>query len=364
MSGEQVNEFETKQFIVFSLGDEQYGIDSLKITTIDRMKKITRVPKTPRYVRGVINLRGDIIPVMDLRAKFNLPIAEETDETRIIILKLEEISVGVVVDQVLQTIQLTNDSIESASSLINNSDSDYILGIGKVDGEIVTLLNFDKLVKLWLTGDDEVYVMTISFNELNNLQLDVLKEIGNIGAGNAVTSLAKMLDKRVDMAVPKARILGFDKVSQILGGEEVLVVGILLHVSGDITGSMMFTMDINAARQLVNILFGNKDSVSIEFDELELSALKEIGNILTASYLSALAGLTNLKILPSVPELAIDMAGAILSVPAIEFGKVGDSVLYIETEFSEGITKVFGDFLLIPDVDSYEVLLKALGVIE
>lgn len=205
--------------------------------------------------------------------------------------------------------------------------------------------------------------MTISFDKLNNLQLDVLKEIGNIGAGNAVTSLAKMLDKRVDMAVPKARILGFDKVTQILGGEEMLVVGILLHVSGDITGYMMFTMDIKAARQLVNILFGNKDTLSTEFDELELSALKEIGNILTASYLSALAGLTNLKILPSVPELAIDMAGAILSVPAIEFGKVGDSVLYIETEFSEGITKVFGDFLLIPDVDSYEVLLRALGVI-
>ncbi len=206
--------------------------------------------------------------------------------------------------------------------------------------------------------------MTISFDELNHLQLDVLKEIGNIGAGNAVTSLAKMLDKRVDMAVPKANILGFDKVTQILGGEEMLVVGILLNVAGDIKGSMMFTMDIHAARQLVNILFGNKVSSSLEFDELELSALKEIGNILTASYLSALAGLTNLKILPSVPELAIDMAGAILSVPAIEFGKVGDSVLYIETEFSEGITKVFGDFLLIPDVDSYEVLLKALGVIE
>jgi len=206
--------------------------------------------------------------------------------------------------------------------------------------------------------------MSISFGELNNMQLDVLKEIGNIGAGNAVTSLAKMIDKRVDMAVPKARILGFDKVSQILGGEEILVVGILLSVSGDITGSIMFILDVNAARQLVNILFANKDSTSLEFDELELSALKEIGNILTASYLSALAGLTNLRIMPSVPELAIDMAGAILSVPAIEFGKVGDSVLYIETEFSEGITKVFGDFLLIPDVDSYEVLLKALGVIE
>jgi len=205
--------------------------------------------------------------------------------------------------------------------------------------------------------------MTISFDELNNLQMDVLREIGNIGAGNAVTSLAKMIDKKVDMAVPKVKIMGFDKVSQILGGEEMIVVGILLNVTGDLTGNMMFILDTFAARQLVNILIGS-DSTSLSFDEMELSALKEIGNILTGSYLNALAGLTNLRILPSIPELAIDMAGAILSVPAIEFGKVGDSVLYIETEFSEGITKVLGDFLLIPDIDSYEVLLKALGVIE
>ena len=205
--------------------------------------------------------------------------------------------------------------------------------------------------------------MAISFDELSNIQMDVLKEIGNIGAGNAVTSLAKMIDKKVEMAVPKVKIMGFDKVSQILGGEEMIVVGILLSVTGDMTGIMMFVLDNHAARQLVNILLGSA-STSLEFDEMELSALKEIGNILTGSYLNALAGLTNLKILPSIPELAIDMAGAILSVPAIEFGKVGDSVLYIETEFSEGITKVFGDFLLIPDVDSYEVLLKALGVIE
>ncbi len=206
--------------------------------------------------------------------------------------------------------------------------------------------------------------MSISFDELNNIQMDVLREIGNIGAGNAVTSLAKMIDKKVDMAVPEVKIMGFDRVSQILGGEEILVVGILLNVTGDITGNMMFILDINAARKLVNILLGNHDETNLDFNELELSALKEIGNILTASYLSALAGLTNLKILPSVPELAIDMAGAILSVPAIEFGKVGDSVLYIETEFSEGITRVFGDFLLIPDVGSYEILLRALGVIE
>jgi chemotaxis protein CheC len=96
---------------------------------------------------------------------------------------------------------------------------------------------------------------------------------------------------------------------------------------------------------------------------MELSALNEIGNIIAGAYLSSLSTLTNMLITSSVPYMAIDMAGAILSVPAIEFGKVGDTVLYIETEFSEGSTKVVGDFFLVPDVDSYETLLKALGVI-
>ncbi len=143
-----LNDFDSRQFIVFSLGEEKFGVDSLSITTIDRMKTITRVPKTPDYIKGVINLRGDIIPVMDLRAKFSLPQVEETDETRIIILKLEEVSIGVIVDQVLQTIQLSGNDIENASSLINSAAAEYISGIGKIGGEIVTLINFEKLVKL------------------------------------------------------------------------------------------------------------------------------------------------------------------------------------------------------------------------
>jgi chemotaxis protein CheC len=99
-----------------------------------------------------------------------------------------------------------------------------------------------------------------------------------------------------------------------------------------------------------------------DFNEIEISALKEVGNILAGSYLSALSMLTNTNIMPSVPDLCIDMAGAILSVPAVGFGSVGNSVLYIETEFTDGNEKVSGEFFLIPDVDSYEILLKALGV--
>ncbi|HEX2944690.1 MAG TPA: chemotaxis protein CheC [Clostridia bacterium] len=205
--------------------------------------------------------------------------------------------------------------------------------------------------------------MATGIDDLNNLQLDVLKEIGNIGAGNAATALAKLLNRKVDMDVPRAKILGFTEVSEVLGGAELPVVGILLKVSGDLTGNIMFILQHKAASMLVNMLMCRPLDELHDFTEMDISALKEIGNILAGSYLSALSSLTNLTIMPSVPDLAIDMAGAILSVPAIEFGKVGDTVLYIETEFSEGFEKVVGDFFLVPDYDTYDVLLKALGVV-
>ena len=185
--------------------------------------------------------------------------------------------------------------------------------------------------------------MILNFDNLNNLQMDVLKEIGNIGAGNAATALAKLLKKKVNLDVPKVKVLMFQEVSEILGEAEIPVVGLLLAVTGDIRGSIMFILKNEAARGWVNILMGKPrcDEIEcIEFDEIEISALKEIGNILAGSYLSALSSLTGLNILPSVPELAIDMAGAIVSVPAIEFGKLADSVLYIETEFSEGVQRL------------------------
>ncbi len=204
--------------------------------------------------------------------------------------------------------------------------------------------------------------MVNGIDDLNNLQIDVLREIGNIGAGNAATALAKMLNRKVDMDVPRVKIMEFKDVSETLGSAESIVAGILLKVEGDLTGNIMFILQLKDAALLVDMLMGRQSEGLQEFSELELSALKEIGNILAGSYLSALSTLTNLKIMPSVPDLAIDMAGAILSVPAIEFGKVGDTVLYIETEFSDGDEKVVGDFFLVPDVETYDILLKALGV--
>ncbi|MBQ1171850.1 MAG: chemotaxis protein CheC [Lachnospiraceae bacterium] len=194
----------------------------------------------------------------------------------------------------------------------------------------------------------------------SNQYFDVLKEIGNIGAGNATTALAQLLQCKVDMKVPQIRLLEFSKVGAAIGGEEQLMAGVYLIVEGDITGSMMFLLEEKAAHSLVSKLMQTEQSEGA-FSEMELSALKEIGNIIVASYLNSLATLTGLKIMPSVPDLCIDMAGAILSVPAIEFGEIGDEILMIQTEFSDA-KALNGYFILVPDLESYDKILTALGM--
>ncbi len=211
----------------------------------------------------------------------------------------------------------------------------------------------------------------MDIKDINSFQADVLKEIGNIGSGNAATALSCMLNKKVDMKVPEVKIVEINKVGDMLGGAEAPVAGLLLRMTGDIGGYIMFILGLKEASTLVNIIMGKQsDDNNYEalpaaalFDEMEKSALKEIGNILAGSYISAIASLVNLRILPDVPALAVDMAGAVLSVPAIEFGRISDSVLFIETVFIEGSMHVTGNLFLIPELNSYETLLNALGVI-
>lgn len=203
----------------------------------------------------------------------------------------------------------------------------------------------------------------IDLNQIDNMQYDVLREIGNIGAGNATTALSQMINSKVDMKVPNVQLLEFKELSDIVGGAENIVVGILFTLEGSIDGMMMFMMDMPAARHLVHLLMGNSDEDSSkEFTDMEKSALNEIGNIIAGAYLSSLSTLTNMVITSSVPYMAIDMSGAILSVPAIEFGKIGDKALLIETEFGDEIRAVNGYFILIPTIESYEAILSSLGL--
>jgi chemotaxis protein CheC len=201
----------------------------------------------------------------------------------------------------------------------------------------------------------------LSLEEVNEKYIDVLKEIGNIGAGNATSAIANMLGLKIDMSVPEVQFLPVEKIGESMGAEDEVIVGIMLGVESDIEGSMMFLMDMESAHHIVNRLMMRPTDYNEPFDEMDLSAVKEIGNIIAGSYLSALSGLTNLVITPTIPFVSVDMAAAILSVPAIQFGMMGDNALMIKTEFSDELA-INGYFILMPEEDSYEKILTSLGL--
>ena len=199
----------------------------------------------------------------------------------------------------------------------------------------------------------------MSYNNFNFFQLDALKEVGNIGAGNAATALSQLLNRKIDMTVPAVNIVPFRDIFSGIGGEE-LVVGVIVRVLGDTPGNILFVFNKDTALGIIESLTGEKND---QITEMGNSVLCEIGNIISTSYMNAIARLTNLVIMPSVPAVTTDMLGAILSTTFIESGQFDDSVLDIETEFMQSISeKVGGHFYYVPMPGSLEKILNILGV--
>jgi chemotaxis protein CheC len=198
----------------------------------------------------------------------------------------------------------------------------------------------------------------MDFSELNAVQLDVLQEVGNIGAGNAATALSQLLNEKVDMTVPTVKIIPFDDIFSKIGVEEV-VIGVIVRVLGDIPGNILFTLEKEAALKIISKLTGEQQEV---ISELGNSALCEIGNIISSSFMNAIAKLTNLTMMPSVPAVALDMMGAILSTTFIEAGQFDEYILDLETQFIQENEKLNGHFYYIPMPGSLEKILNSLGV--
>ncbi len=201
-----------------------------------------------------------------------------------------------------------------------------------------------------------------NFNGLNEIQLDVLKEIGNIGSGNAASSLSEMLGRPINIMVPKIRILDYQEVSTNLGGPETLMVGLMISIHGDIEGMMMFLLQKDFAHMTLNALLGGALNDFSEAGEMELSAMQEIGNIMAASYINAMASLTNLKIDITVPDICIDMVGAILSVPAIHYADISDKIIFIEDQLNTMDETTSTHVLMIPDEASLKKIMNSLGI--
>ena len=204
--------------------------------------------------------------------------------------------------------------------------------------------------------------MLKNFEELSPVAIDCLREIGNIGSGSAASALSQMLGKSIDMKVPDVRVLGYQSVIDEMGGPEKIITGILVRLSGDIKGMIMFLLEDSFAKVVLGTFLGKGNVEVTSLDETDLSAIKEMGNIMAGSYLQALSTLTGLTIDMSVPSMTVDMMGAVMSVPIIEFSEVGDKVLFIDDGFVIDGVDIKSNIILIPEMASLDTLMKKLGV--
>ena len=201
-----------------------------------------------------------------------------------------------------------------------------------------------------------------TFDKLNDMHIDALREIGNIGSGNAASALSTMLSCPVNISVPSVQILDYNTAVDQMGGPEQMIVGSLISLEGDVQGMILFLLQKNFSTMMIRTLLGN-DAPDVEsIDEMGYSAIQEVANIMAASYLNAIASLTGLTIGMSTPSLCIDMLGAILSVPTIYYANISDKIIYIEDEFSGHDFRAPSHILLIPDMDSLKNIMGKLGL--
>jgi chemotaxis protein CheC len=201
----------------------------------------------------------------------------------------------------------------------------------------------------------------LNVRELEEIQFDALREVANMGAGHAATALSQMTNSRIMITVPRLQIARLDEVPALVADPESVIAAVMMHVLGDLTGRTLLVLPRESAMRLSEILL-RRDAGSLRvFGELEQSAIKEAGNILCAAYMNALSDFMGMMILPSVPSLVIDLCGAVLTTAYSDFSSERDFVFSIETEFQmDAENSVAGHFLLLPDVESLQAILRAI----
>lgn len=193
-------------------------------------------------------------------------------------------------------------------------------------------------------------------------QLDALREIGTIGAGTAATALSQLTGRPVRMGVPEVAMVPVEEAADRVADPADIVAVVLVPVSGDVDGHMLIVMGEQGAREMVGLLVGGTPPEAAAFSEFELSALQEVGNILTSSYLGALAQLTGLHLEPAPPAVGVDMAGALLGAALAEVATEAPVVLLLESPLSDGEGPSDGDVIFIPTSGGLATILDRLGL--
>ena len=204
--------------------------------------------------------------------------------------------------------------------------------------------------------------MIKNFEQLTSLEIDTLREIGSIGTGNAATALSQMLGKEVRITMPEVRIMGYNEAIEWIGGPEAVTAGVLVKMSGDVGGIMLSVQKLELINFILETMLDQGIQGYEELQELQQSALIEVGNIMISAFVTALSGLAGININLTVPAFAVDMQGAILAVPMAEYGGMSDYLMTIGGNFVCDGKEVPSHLLLSPDLRSLNFLLRKLGV--
>lgn len=203
-----------------------------------------------------------------------------------------------------------------------------------------------------------------NYEDLNGLELDTIREIGSIGTGNAATALSSMLGCEVRIEMPEVRIMGYNEAINWIGGPEIITAGVLVHMSGELNGIMLSVQQMEFVNLVLERMVGHTVENYEQLSDLDRSALVEVGNIMISTFINALSGLAEITTRLTVPAFAVDMQGAILTVPMAEFGGQSDYIMTIGTNFICNGKAVPCRLLLSPDIRSLNFLLKKLGVLD
>lgn len=199
-----------------------------------------------------------------------------------------------------------------------------------------------------------------SMLNLNEIEMDALREVGNVGVGNAATALSKMINRKIDINIPSTEFIPIQKFSEKMGGAETVVTAIYLNISGDLGGETIFLFKDEEARRLVDLMMMQEVGTTKEMGEMEISAFKEMSNIFTGSYLNSLANMIGLKIFPGVPNVATDMLQALVDRVLITVGNYANKILCVSTKISMENVNITGDFVLMFDDQSLKKILEEL----
>lgn len=200
------------------------------------------------------------------------------------------------------------------------------------------------------------------FDELSATELDVVKEIGSIGTASAATALSGIVNKQIRMTIPEVFILGYDASIRKIGDPEEIVSAVLVHMSGDMKGCMLFIIKKHLVDVFMSNIFNDSIDDLTQLDEMKISAINEIGNIMISSYINAMSSLIGISIDLSVPGIAVNMLGGILSVPIAEFGYTSDKLMMISGNFIIDGETYDSDMLMLPKIDSLNFLMEKLGI--